>query len=197
MQQVLSLDHFTLFIPLLLNLLKECAIGYLLGFLFSLLFEAAAFAGQLVGTLTGFSATELFDPLSNSTHPLVSRLFVLTLFALFLALDLHHPLLRLLYQSYDTLPPNLPMGVIEATSRLFHHAIAYALFPLTLLLVLITAFAIVSRFLPAFQIFWTGLPLQLLLGFGAIALAIGFFGQILQGAFYEFYTLAKKLLFPL
>lgn len=193
-QHTLSIEH-----PLLLatQLLKETAMGYLLGFLFSLLFEAAAFAGQLVGTLTGFSATELLDPLANPTQPLISRLFSLTLFALFLSLDLHHILLRLLFDSYAVLPPALTGGMIDATSRLFHHALAYAFFPLTLLLTVIVCFAIIARFFPALQIFWTGFPIQLLIGFGAIAFAIGFFGQILQGAFYEFLSLAKKILFPL
>ncbi len=191
-QMAITTAHPLLFAT---ELLKECALGYLLGFLFSLLFEAAAFAGQLVGTLTGFSATELLDPLSNSKHPLVARLFSLTLFALFLALDLHHPLLRLLYDSYATIPPTLTLGMVESTARLFQHALAYALFPLTILLIVILCFAIISRFFPNMQIFWTGFPIQLLVGFGAIAFAVGFFGQILQGAFHEFWTLAKNLLF--
>lgn len=193
-QLTLTFDH-----PLLLatELVQEIAIGYLLGFLFSLLFEAAAFAGQIVGTLSGFSATELLDPLYNTKEPLLSRLFALTLFALFLALDLHHALLRLLYESFTTIQPTFALGIIEATSRLFVHALSYALLPLSLLLLVILCFAILARFFPALQIFWTGFPIQLLIGIGAIALAIGFFGQILQGAFQEFWMLAKKTLFPL
>lgn len=66
-----------------LLLIKEVLVGYLIGFLFSLIFEAAALAGQVVGTLGGFSATELVDPLANSSQPLISRLFVLTVFVLF------------------------------------------------------------------------------------------------------------------
>lgn len=180
-----------------LELLKETAIGYLLGFLFSLLFESVAFAGQVLGTLTGFSATELLDPLANAKIPLLSQLFVLTLFALFLALDLHHALLRLLFDSYLTIPSSMPYGIIEATTRLFHHALAYAFFPLSLLLIVILCFAIIARFFPSLQIFWTGFPLQLLIGIGGIAFAISFFGHILQGAFYELWSIAKKILFSL
>ncbi|MCH9627981.1 MAG: Flagellar biosynthetic protein FliR [Chlamydiales bacterium] len=193
-QQTISITHPFLFAA---GLLKELAIGYLLGFLFSLLFEAAAFAGQVVGTLTGFSATELLDPLSNSRHPLLARLFSLTLFALFLALDLHHPLLRVLYDSYANLSPNLAFNVINATTRLFHHALAYAFFPLSVLLTLFLCFAILSRFFPNLQIFWTGFPIQILIGFGTIACTIGFFGQILQAAFHEMWSIALKILFPL
>lgn len=193
-QITLTLDNPILFAT---EMIKEAALGYLLGFLFSLIFEAAAFAGQIVGTLTGFSATELLDPISNARSPLISKLFSLTLFALFLSLDLHHLLLRLLYESYQTTSSILTMGMVEATTRLFHHALTLALFPLTILLIVILCFAIISRFFPSLQIFWTGFPIQLLIGFGALAVAMGFFSQILQGAFYEFWTLAKKMLFPL
>ncbi|MCC5833026.1 MAG: flagellar biosynthetic protein FliR [Chlamydiales bacterium] len=183
------------------RMIQEIAVGYLLGFLFSLLFEAAAFAGQVVGTLTGFSATELLDPFYNSEHPLISRLFTLILFALFFALDLHHICLRLLYESYKAFPPNAALenifGIIEAFGRLFTYALSYAFFPMVMLLPLILCFAILARFLPFLQMFWTGFPLQLLIGFGAIALAAGFFGQILQGAFNEFLSIARKVLFPL
>lgn len=179
------------------QIVQETAVGYLLGFLFSLLFEAAAFAGQVVGTLTGFSATELLSPLSNSDHPLISRLFSLTLFALFLSLDLHHILLRLVFESYTAIPLNLTFGVVEAFGRIFSHALSFALYPISLLLIVILCFAVLARFVPSLQIFWTGFPIQLLIGFGAIAFAVGFFGQILQGAFNEFVAVAKKVLFPL
>lgn len=172
-----------------LTFIKEGVLGYLLGFLFSLLFEAAAFAGQVVGTLTGFSATELLDPISNTSSPLIAKFFMLTCFVLFLSLDLHHLLLRLLYESYTVMPINM----IDATSRLFSHALAYAFYPMTALLTLTLCFAIVARFFPGLQIFWTGFPLQLLIGITAIAFAITFFAPILQSAFAEFWGLAKKV----
>lgn len=183
--------------PLLLvtHLLKEVAIGYLLGFLFSLLFEAVAFAGEWIGVLSGFSATELFDPLSNTSNPLLSRLFVLTLFALFFSLDLDHPLLKILYESYTTITPTLSWGVIEATSHLFIHALSYALIPLTLLSFVILSFALISRFFPDIAIFWTGFPIQLLIGIGAVTLAIGYFREVLQKAFNGLWSLSQHLFF--
>ena len=177
--------------PLLLSLqvIKELAIGYLLGFIFSLIFEAAAFAGQVVGTLMGLSATELLDPLSSQQHPLMARLFSLFLFTLFVSLDLHHPLLRLLYESFQTLPVNsYPFsfetirGVIEASGLLFHQALSFAIFPLTVLLSLIALFALISRFFP---VFWIGFPLQVFIGLIAVSTGIAFFAPLLENAFYK------------
>ncbi len=48
-----------------------------------------------------------------------------------------------------------------------------------------------SRHIP---LFWTGFPIQLLIGFVAIALATAAFPQILEKSFYEFLNLAKKLI---
>lgn len=189
--------------PLLfaIQLFKELAIGYLLGFLFSLLIEAAAFAGQFIGTMMGFSASELLDPLATSSQPLLSRIFSVLVFLLFLALDLHHPLLRLLYESFETIPltgypftQGAIVALIEGSTRLFHQALNYAIFPFFILSLVIVLFAFLSRF---FSIFWIGFPIQLLVGFGAIVLSVTFFGQILSQAFYEFWALTKQLLFPL
>lgn len=182
---------------LALQMLQEGAIGYLMGFLFSLLFEAAAFAGQLVGTTMGFSATELLDPAATSSHPLMARLFSLVACALFFALDLHHPLLRLLYGSFEAIPPlrypftyETAFAAIQGTSLLFQQALTFATFPLTLLLALIALFAILSRFLP---IFWIGFPLQLLVGLLAIAAGMSLFSPLLERGFAQFWGLFKNL----
>jgi len=199
-EQTIVIHPFALFFVLI----KELAIGYLLGFLFSLLIESAALAGQIVGTLAGFSMTELLDPLKNSSNPLIGRLFSMTLFVLFLALDFHHALLRFFFESFSVIPSSfypfnaqVIQGIIEGMARLFQHTLAYASFPLLMLLLLILLFAITSRFLPYFNIFWIGFPIQLLIGFGAIAVAMTFFTEILTQAFNEFFSLAKKMFFPL
>lgn len=178
---------------------KEVALGYFFGFLFSLLIEAAAFAGQVIGTLSGFSATELFDPLSSSSNPLISRLFALLVFTLFLAFDFHHHVLYLLYESFSLVPlstlypftSSLTFGILEASNQLFHQALSYAIYPFTLLILVMLLLAAFSRHLP---LFWTGFPIQLLIGFGAIALATAAFPQILEKSFYEFLNLAKKFI---
>jgi flagellar biosynthesis protein FliR len=190
--------HFTIEHPLLfsIQLLKEIAIGFLIGFLFSLLIEAAAFAGQLVGTLMGFSATELFDPLSSTSHPLLSRFFSLFVFTLFLTLDLHHLLLRLLYESFEALPLNIPLfthttifAIIDASQLLFHFALEFAIFPLIALLLLLAIFALLSRFFP---IFWIGFPFQLYIGLIALGASAVFIPPLLEHTFFQFWELTKK-----
>lgn len=180
-----------------LHIVQQLVVGYLMGFLCALFVEAAAFAGQLIGALMGFSLTELLSPLDNSTEPLLSKLFSLVAFALFFALDLHHPLLRLLYGSFDAFPVlHNPLSydtiqvVLQGTSLLFTQAITYAALPLTFLLALIALFAVVSRFLP---IFWIGFPLQLLVGFLTLMTSFSLFITQLEKNFLQFWSLLKNL----
>lgn len=189
---------------LILRLGAELVLGYLIGFLFALLLEAAALGGQLVGTLCGFSATELLDPLSGTRSPLMARLFTLIVLMLLLALDIHHLFLRTLFESFRVLPlaPNLfalPIEgeIIQATARLFDQALSYAAIPLIMLLLTFVLFAIAARVLPDFPIFWTGFPIQLLIGFAAIALATATFADILTDAFLTLSQTIRKLLVAL
>lgn len=182
--------------------LKEVAYGYLFGFLFSLLFEAAAFAGQVIGVMSGFSATELFSFLDVSDHPLIARLFSLLAVALFLALDFHHFLIRMLFESFQAVPLTFNLfsseiihNLIEATTHLFHQALSFAFLPLLMLALLIVLLSLASRFLP--NLFWAAFPLQSLVGIASIGLAFLYFIPILEKAFYEFVALARKVLFPL
>ncbi len=171
----------------------QLLIGYLIGFLFALLFEAAAFAGQLIGTAMGFSATELLDPFFSSSYPMMGRLFSLIALALFFALDLHHELLRFLYETFRPLPQlNREIGpvIIQGITLLFQQALAFAALPLTLLLSIIALFAVISRFFP---IFWVGFPLQLLAGIVAIASTLFLFIPLVEKGFYAFSGLFQNL----
>ncbi len=191
-------------LPLLfLNLIKEGLIGYLLGFIFSLLIEGAALAGQVVGTLSGFSATELLNPLTAS-YPLFGRVFVLFLLTLLLALDLHHPFLVTLYQSFTIFPvapfpinESLTLDLIKGTGQLFQQAFMFASIPFIILFLLIVLFAIVAKIMPNIPIFWVGFPIQLWIGMGAVILAIGYYSEILHQVVTELIQLSRRILIDL
>jgi len=190
--------HFEASFPMMLQIVQQVIIGYFMGFLFSLLFEAAAFAGQWVGTAMGFSATELLMPQMSSVHPLMGQFFSWTVFGLFLALDLHHPLLKFLYASFEAFPPlsfsfthDMASTTIKGMTLLFQQAFAFAAFPLTFLLALIALMALIARFLP---IFWVSFPLQLILGFLTIGIGVSLFVPILEKGIWHLLENLKNLI---
>nr|NGX46602.1 hypothetical protein [Chlamydiota bacterium] len=189
---------------IVMHIIKEVLIGYLLGFIFALIVEGAALAGQLVGTLSGFSATELLRPGSSASYPLFSRIFILLVLTLLLGCDLHHTLFRTLYESFTLLPlGSYPLGerlaenLIMGSARLFNHALLYAAIPFMILFLVIVLFAFVARLLPDFPIFWVGFPVQLIVGLGAIILAVGYYSEILQHIFTELVHLSQRILVDL
>lgn len=185
-------------LPVLL-IAKEVLIGYLLGFLFSLLFEGAMMAGQLIGTMSGFSATELVDP-NATTPPLFGKLLMLSCFLFFLVSDLHHLLLRFLFESFTLVPVTskpIFLNIVEAASHLFTLSLQFAIIPMVLLGMVITCYAILTRFLPEIPIFWVGFPLQMIIGLLALALAFTLFNDIFKNSFIEILNITKKAIFPL
>ena len=181
-------------LPLLIT--KELLIGYLLGFFFSLLFEAAALAGQIVGTLSGFSITELFG--IKREDSLFTKLFHLSLFILFFALDLHLLLLKFFFESFQVTPVfSMDQTLFSSLTKIFELALLYAFGPMVALTLLILTYAFLARVLPSMQIFWIGFPLQLLIGILAVCVSLPFFSEMLSQAFFEWVKAAKRLFFSL
>ena len=70
-----------------LIMLKEMCIGYLIGYAFTLIFEAVIVGGQVLGVLMGFSLIDVIDPITQSSRPLISQFFVIFLSLLLLSMD--------------------------------------------------------------------------------------------------------------
>ncbi len=68
-----------------LLLLGEAALGLLIGFLLNLIFSAFQLAGQLFSLQMGFSASEVFDPLSQVEIPLMGEFMNLIAMLVFIS----------------------------------------------------------------------------------------------------------------
>jgi|GEM_PF-2446532 len=182
---------------------KEFLIGYLLGTLFAFILEGAAFAGQMVAVLAGFSATELMSPNENH-NPILSKAFVIFIATLILALDLHHIFVFFLYDTFSimaadgfTISQNSYLETVQSGSYFFRHGLDYAFIPLVMLLALLTLFIVFSKFNMQIPIFWIGFPIQLLVGMFALTIFFPLSGALLQTIVSEIYHLAKKVVFSI
>lgn len=189
--------------PLSIWVLKEALIGILLGLIFSLLFEVTALAGQIVGVLSGVSATEILSPSFSSGHPLGGRLYTLLGACLFFSLDLHHALLHVLKESFSWAPlhtfsfsRSFFKTFVECTD-LYARALTLAAFPFFGLLLLILFLAILSKMIPEIPIFWTGLPLQFIIGTGLIFLSLYHFPEGFSALFQSLSQCAERIFLDL
>ena len=159
--------------------IQQIIIGVALGLCLQLVFEAVSLGGQIVANSMGLSLSFNLDPLSGQSTPALAQLYTLLVTLLFLVLDGHIALLRILVEGFRTLPigttglgPRGLWAVVEFGSTLFSGALAVALPAITALMVANLAFGVVSRAAPALNLFATGLPVVLVFGLLVILVSL-------------------------
>jgi flagellar biosynthetic protein FliR len=97
--------------------LNELFIGIIIGLLLNFIFDAAQFAGQVLGMQMGFSLATMIDPQSQADSPVLSIFYQTMVLLIFFALDVHHWVLRALVSSFYYLPAGhsvLTFGRVQA-----------------------------------------------------------------------------------
>ncbi|MDA8347954.1 MAG: flagellar biosynthetic protein FliR [Pseudomonadota bacterium] len=151
--------------------IQQVVIGVALGFSLRLVFEALSLGGQMIANSMGLSLSFNIDPLNGTSTPALGQLYTILVTLIFLLLDGHTALIRVLAEGFRTLPIGVsgfgPRGlwtIVNWGSILFSGALAVALPGITALLITNLAFGIVSRAAPTLNLFATGLPISILFG---------------------------------
>ncbi len=159
---------------------QEFLIGALIGFLTTVLFNAALMAGEIAGQQIGFSMASVMDPSTNMDTSLVGYLWTQLMMLLFVALNLHLYFVWLVDRSYEVVGigalafhPFL-LAALEGTQlqtdSMFEVGLQMALPVILIMLMCNTIVGFVSRTMPQMNLMAVGMPLQIVLGL----LAIGF-----------------------
>ena len=186
---------------LFLVVFKEVAIGFFFGLVARILLITLATAGTIISLSTGLSNATVFNPSLQDTGTSVSLLLTTLGIMLIFATDLHHLVIRALIQSYEVFPVGgqLPVGDFAlALTRLVADAFEMALqlsAPFVIIGVMFfAALGIMSRLMPQLQIFFIGIPIQMLLGFTIMIAILG----TMMDVFLEYYEAGVAgILFPL
>jgi flagellar biosynthesis protein FliR len=164
----------------LLMFLKELFVGIVIGFVASLIFTVVQFAGYLVDVLTGFSFVELVDPFSDTSVSIFGQFNVLIFTILFLALNGHYFLLLAIQKSFSVIPllgVHIPEGpitalLVKAVGNVFVLGFKFAAPIFVTLLLTQVALAVVARTVPQINVFFVGIPLNIVIAFGVAILAL-------------------------
>jgi flagellar biosynthetic protein FliR len=163
----------------------ELLLGLAMGFMLGLGFAVVDAASRLLSIQMGLSLGAVFDPVGGEASTPLEPLFAIMAGLLFLALNLHLAVIRVLAESFATLPigGGLPAGLFASGAQLIALALELAVrvaMPLALVLLLVElAVALISRAIPSINVFFLGLPLKILIGIALIALALpGLMGGI-------------------
>jgi flagellar biosynthetic protein FliR len=167
------------------TVLQEALIGVAIGFCLQMIFDALIIAGQTIAMSMGLGLATMVDPQRGISVPVVSQFFVIMGLLIFLALGGHLATVRLIADSFATLPVGEPLGAEGAWtiaawgSQMFAGALRIALPAATALLIANIAFGVMSRAAPTLNLFAVGLPAGLLIGFLLLLLNIGHLSTLL------------------
>jgi len=156
----------------LIDIAREIALGFAMGLIVRLAFEAGALAGTLIATGSGLAFAQMNDPLRGVPSSVVGQWFYLAFGLVFFTSDGHLAVIEMLLQSYRNIPvgstlPNLDT-LPETILMFFHHVliagVSLALPVMIALLAVNLAFGVLARAAPALNPIQLGLPVSVLLG---------------------------------
>jgi flagellar biosynthetic protein FliR len=159
---------------------SESFVGACLGLGVMILFSGIEIAGELIGRTGGIMLADVFDPNSDTSVPVFSRLMSLLTLAVFLCMGGHRMVMAALLDTFHTIPLGscaIPLSITDTMVTLVTQSCVLgvrAAMPITTALLLAgLVLALVGRTLPQLNILALGFGLNALLTFGAVALSLG------------------------
>lgn len=153
-------------------LIKEFAIGYIIGFCANLVFLAAELGANMFSIQMGLSISQALNPASGTTSPIIAQAFTLLLTMVFISLNAHQWLLSAVYSSFAHVPVgysfifdgNLVQKVIYISGQMFTIAIGISMPIFSVLLIKDILLGFVSKLMPQMNIFMVAMPLKIYIG---------------------------------
>lgn len=167
--------------PLRLALLfgTEITIGLYFGVTMQLLMAAIDLAGNFMGYAVGLTNALISDPVTEQQSQLISGFLNLATVTLLLLTDTHHLMLRAIVDSYTLFTPGAPLPLGDFSSQLVTTLGASFLVGLKLAaplvifsLVFNVGLGLLNRLVPQMQVFFVGMPIQILGGLSILGLSI-------------------------
>lgn len=169
---------------------SEAFVGVMMGLATQLVFEGVQIAGQLTGMQLGFSLASLIDPLTNIETPVIATFYQIFALLVFLQLDVHHSLLRMLVRSFAYVPVGSGIATLATTTQLFRFVGAMWLIgvqiaaPVVLATILIdVTVGFLSKASPQLPAMIVGISVKNLMGYGLMAAAAVLWPGLLERQF--------------
>jgi flagellar biosynthesis protein FliR len=187
---------------LILLLSKEFVLGALFGLIFNLVFTVFTIAGEIIGMQSGLSMAQMNDPVSNTSLPIISQIFLMFLGVLFISMDGLQLIIQVVIQSFDIfkIDEMIPLrGMAKEVTLLgswvFSSALRIALPAVVSLLTVNFTFAIMTRAAPQMNIFSIGFPFTMVCGLGVTGMMIPIIASHFQANMFESFTFLKMVVF--
>ncbi|MGL4636754.1 MAG: flagellar biosynthetic protein FliR [Beijerinckiaceae bacterium] len=166
--------------PFIKLLILEILIGLMLGTSVRMTLSAMQVAGTVIAQQMGLSFSATVDPSAGVQNPTIATFLILVTTGMIFALDLHHLSIRGMHDSYQMIVPGAPPPVGDATQFIvqtfvaaFKIGIQISAPFLVFAIIFNIGLGILSRLMPALQIFFLAMPATILIGTIILFTAIG------------------------
>ncbi len=160
-----TLEWFTM-------IFQQTMIGIVMGFALQLVFATVIFGGLIIAMQMGLGFAQMVDQLNGAQVPVVSQLYLVMVTLLFLGMDGHLLMVKLLAESFTVLPVGVDgisrdgyRVLAEWGSQLFALGLWIALPALASMLVLNISLGVMARAAPQLNIFSVGFPITMIMGY--------------------------------
>ncbi len=158
----------------------ELLIGSCLGLGIVILFSGVQLAGQVIGRIGGMMLADVFDPSTETSVPMFSRLLMLVTLAVFVCIGGHRMVMAGLLDTFRTIPPGsaavpqeIPAALVTLVSQSFALGIRAAVPVVTALLLSTLVLGLISRTMPQLNILMVGFGMNAMLTFAVMSLTMG------------------------
>lgn len=151
---------------------QQIVIGFALGFLLQMAFQALVFGGQVMAYSMGLGFANMMDPTNGVQVPVIAQFWLILAMLAFVMVNGHLILISAIVDSFTVIPIAVDgMGragiweLLSWASRMFAAGLLMALPVIIALLLINIGMGVVSRAAPQLNIFAIGFPITLMTGF--------------------------------
>lgn len=166
--------------PALVMLVEEILVGALLGITARLTISALEVAGSVIAQQLGLGFVTAVDPSQGEQSMIISNFLTMLAITLFFATDMHHLVLAALNDSYTLFAPgevpatgDVAALVTKTVSGAFRIGIQISAPFLVFGMVFNLGLGVLSRLMPAMQVYFLAMPVSILGGFLFLVVVLG------------------------
>jgi len=163
-------------------IIEQTLIGIALGFVSRLMLETFVIGSQIIAMQSGLGFASLVDPANGNSVPALGQFFLMLTTLLFISVDGHLVMIRLVVESFTS----FPIGSSQNISEMFYQLVAWgkwmfaaalimAIVSIASLLIVNIAFGVMTRAAPQINVFAVGFPLTMVTGLILVWLTLSFF----------------------
>jgi len=166
---------------------REMILGGALGFSAYVIIIVGQMAGQFLDYQMGFFTASEIDPQFGTSIPMMGNYLYLMTLVLFVGINGHHQLLRILRESFNRVPLGSPFApealthMFDLIGWMFAAAVQLSLPVLGCLFATAVAMGVLARTMPQLNIFVLGIPLRILMGFVILLAGVPMYASFLRG----------------